>query len=164
MRKASMQLVLVAGLWAISFSQTTTKTMSQTNYPRVVAKVHLSGQTTAIPTTKIFTPKAKGLFRISAYGAMTIPVSENAASWNVSFGWTDEAGPEGPVDLIVMQDWAASPAAFGSCSVAPSGGFTSPGCLLMMRDVAGQPLTYSVSPYNNPGGTYELFITVEQLM
>jgi hypothetical protein len=157
MRKTLLLVLLAAS--ASCFGQS-----SVPLYPRVVAKVSLTGQTAAIPTTTIFTPKANGLYRISAYGAMTTPVSENAASWSVSFGWTDDAGAEGPVDLMVIQDWAAPPLAFGFCSFAPSGGFTSPGCLLVVRDVAGQPLTYSVGTYNNPGGTYELFITVEQLM
>ncbi len=72
---------------------------------------------------------------------------------------------------MAIQEWAAPPASFGYClggspsynegnSTAQSPG----GCLLVVRNVAGNALTYSVGAYNSPGGTYELFITVEQLM
>jgi hypothetical protein len=167
MHKTLSLLLLAASAICVGQSAVANKavTNNAVTYPRVVAKVSLTGQTAVIPTTTIFTPKASGLYRISVYGAMTKPVSENAANWDVSLGWTDDAGAEG-AGLMEIEDWYAPPAAFGAC-VSPFLSTTeqSPaGCVLVARNVAGQPLTYSVGAYNSPGGTYELFITVEQLM
>lgn len=158
MRKTLLLVLLAAA--ASCFGQT-----AGPAYPRVVATVSLTGQTASIPTTTIFTPKKSGLYRVSVYGAMTTPVSENAASWDVFLGWTDDAGAE-VTGFMYIADWWAPPAAYGSCG---AGGFSSAaqngaGCVQVVRNVAGQPLTYAVGTYNNPSGTYELFITVEQLM
>jgi hypothetical protein len=56
-------------LWTKRDKGNTTKD----SYPRIVAKIDLTGQTATIPTTTIVAPKKNGLYRISAYSAITVP-------------------------------------------------------------------------------------------
>ena len=128
-------------------------------FPRVVAQVALTGQTMPIPTTTLFTPKKNGLFRISTYAAMTTPDVGNGARWTVSYGWSDDVGAEGPAQVLALPVGSVPPTAFGEC------GPVNTACPLLVEDIAGVPLTYSVGYFaGNYGGTYELFIIVEQLM
>lgn len=123
--------------------------------PNTVAQVVLKGQTTTIPTTTIFTPQSDGLYRISGYGTTTVPGSQGY--WNVIFGWTDDAGAE-QNSAMPPSDWLLIP-------TNASWGFTGT-LTLVVNANAGMPLTYSVGIYDGSttGSTYELFITVEQLM
>jgi hypothetical protein len=127
----------------------------------IVAQVALTGQTSNVPTTTLFTPVRDGLYRINAYGAMT-EVSNLNAEWNLSAGWQGEVGAE-TSPFLAIYDGSTPPNAFGWCTIGPSQG---PICSIVVRDLAGSPLTYSISGSNNPspGGVYEVFITVEQLM
>jgi hypothetical protein len=132
-------------------------------YPRVVAQVVLKGQTAAIPTTTIFTPKSDGLYRISAYGVTTVPAPGNNGAWEVNFGWTDDAGAE---QNNLSNESEFPPVLNIFAYATPPGGAST--LTFVAEDNAGMPLTYSVAPsqppYQNPTSTYALFITVEQLM
>jgi len=138
-----------------SFGQTTTRgNTTKYSYPRIVAKIHLTGQTSAIPTTTILTPKKNGLFRISAYSSITAPGCNDGGAWDLIFGWADDAGAE-------QTPFLEPPFLLGCGWVPPYDHIT---ITLAVRDNAGMPLTYSVANGDATGSTYELFITIEQLM
>src|SRR5260221_9205778 len=65
----------------------------QAQVPTIVAQVALMEQDAAIPTTILFKPKTSGLYRISAYLAMTMPGTAGRP-WSLIIGWTDDGGPE----------------------------------------------------------------------
>jgi hypothetical protein len=121
-----------------------------------VAKIHLSGQTSTIPTTTMVTPKKNGLYRISAYGAITVPGKGCNEFWNLILGWTDDAGTEQTPILV--------PPLILQCNWAPPGGNIT--IILAVSDEPGMPLTYRVATAGGDpiSSSYELFITVEQLM
>jgi hypothetical protein len=93
----SYQLVVKAG------TASTSAYVAITAAPTIVAKLALLDQTAAIPLTTLFTPTRTGLYRISAYGAMTV-VSPNSASWAVYLGWTDDSGAPPPDAFHVNTD------------------------------------------------------------
>ena len=105
-------------------------------FPCVVASVALTDQTTPAEVP-IFTPTESGLFRISFYFIQ-------GARWILGFDWTDGhrlqsfKWYQGPVNQPI-------------------------GTSLVVRGVAGRPLSYRVRKSQDNQGTYDLFITVEQL-
>jgi hypothetical protein len=140
------------------------------SYPRVVAKVALTGRTAPIPTTTLFTPAKDGLYRISSYGVVTVDIS-TFGQWDVLLNWVDDSGPElcggsnGAQPCALMYMWTDSPLHYG----AGIGGYSyaAPNTTTVVQAKAGVPVTYSVVADANgspTGSTYELFITVEQLM
>ncbi len=139
--------------------------------PVIVAQVSLKGQTAAIPITALFTPPSDGLYRIAAYGVVTVP-SGNFGQWDVQLNWTDDGGSElcsnyQPCLLMLMNSLYANPVESRYGVGIGSYGPFSPNTTSIVQVKAGVPVTYSVVPdaNGNPAGsTYELFITVEQLM
>ena len=94
MHRGVFLLMLLVGACANSFGQSATRAnTTRDSYPRIVAKIHLTGQST-IPTTTILTPKKNGLYRISAYGVITARLNVCSGAWNLVLGWTDDAGAE----------------------------------------------------------------------
>ena len=162
---ATLNPVPAPGSYRLVVKSGTASTFAYVVAPTIVARIALVNQTAAIPTTTLFTPTSDGLYRISAYGAITTPVSPNGANWSVFFGWTDEAGMEGSGEpLVIIADFNTPQNAYGVCTQGANGTQSPAGCVLVVRSLAGKPLTYSVTAEFAAGGTYELFITVEQLM
>jgi hypothetical protein len=172
----TLLLVLLA---ASCFGQNAAKL--PVSYPRVVAKVALTGQTAPIPTTTLFTPAKDGLYRISSYGVVTVP-STSSGLWEVQLNWTDDSGPQGcapyPIDsggpspspcvlLGLYSDGTPGINNYGQGF--GSGYYNPPNTTAVVQAKAGAAITYSVVADPNSGGsptgsTFELFISVEQLM
>jgi hypothetical protein len=126
-------------------------------FPRVVAKVRLTNLTQPIPSTTILNVPRTGLYRVSSYMAMTMPVTNSQDSWCLFLNWTDEVGVESNqfsgllLSNVPPIDYATS----------FYGNFQPP---LPIEAIAGTPITYyTFGPTDGSGGTYELFITVEQV-
>jgi hypothetical protein len=148
MRRATICVLgVVLASWAISFGQDSKET--SVSYPKIVARVNLTGQTKPIATTTLFAPKKDGLFRFSGVMVVTVP-SNQAGTWTTTIGFAPDSGAS-------TQDW------LGANSAAVGGG-ADPSALTV-RSNAGIALTYSVtaSQGNPQGSTYELFFTVERL-
>jgi hypothetical protein len=123
--------------------------------PRVIAKVNLTNQTSAIPTTTLFTAPETGLYRVSGYLTMTTPVIGGSYSWIVPLTWNDDAGTE-----------TAFFAAIGTASVPPQdfagNANGTPDSTFVIRVLAGTPVTF-YSYTGIAGGTYALFMVAERL-
>jgi hypothetical protein len=124
--------------------------------PQIIRRVELTNQTTPIPPTTLFTPTYDGIYRISVY--MTL-VSSNEGTWTYHLHWTDDAGDEetqhnpSPLNLPPRRRRQA----FG---YAPD---TTPGNVLIIEAVAGQPVEYHVDRSGGNGGVYSLYFVVERL-
>jgi hypothetical protein len=161
MRRATLvclAVVVLGSLAAIVGQNSGTKPPVVT-YPRIVGTVSLPGQTEAIPTTTIFTPKNSGLFRISIY-MTTVKPTNYTSVWSYYLGWTDDAGVEQTnYPGVVTLNEGNPPQAWG---VQQSGYLWGP--VLVFQAKAGAPVTYSVTQLGTAdGSTYELFFTIEQL-
>jgi hypothetical protein len=144
-------LLVVLLTWGTSsFGNDSKNRTTDVGYPRIVAKIHLTGQTAPIPTTTVWTPKKSGLFRFSGVMVVTAASSQNG-NWGTTIGFTPLRG--GPTSLLWIE--INSQVVGGGVSAYP----------LTVWDIAGQPLTYEVPVVSgNPQGSkYELFFTVEQL-
>jgi hypothetical protein len=127
-------------------------------FPRVVASVRLTNQTQPIPTTTILNAPRTGLYRVSAYIAQIIPGTGSGA-WPLCLSWTDEAGIE-TNQPSYLTDNSVPPYDYGSFQ-GQTGYMPTPATI---EAIAGTPITYVVTgPTDGSGGTYELFISVEQL-
>jgi hypothetical protein len=134
---------------------------STSTLPKVVAKVAITGRTTAIPTTNLVTPTANGLYRVSAYGVVTSP-NGNTGFWVLNLNWKDNYGsetcyngtPQGTTCslLSINSNWEN----YGEYRWAQNG--------WVIRDNAGAPISFLVIDQGGAAGsTYDLFVTVEQL-
>jgi hypothetical protein len=120
--------------------------------PQVVQRVALIGQTGAIPTTTLFTPSQKGLYRVSVYMTTTnLEGGQGSYSWVLN--WTDDAGAE--IANFYFLSNSPPPTAWGY-----TGGSDSPGGVATIEALGGQPITYSI---NGSGETYSLYMVVERL-
>lgn len=125
--------------------------------PTIVASRAYTGRTTMIPTTTIFTPSVTGLYRFSAYIAMSTP-GTTGCPWDLTAGWTDDAGAELASEILKVSSDAKPPTSYGFGENALTQ-------TVIMRAVVGSPITYNVPATGCSGdnGTYELFMTVERL-
>lgn len=149
MRKQFAMLVLLVAAIPSCFAQTT---------PTIVATVKLTDQTTAIPKTVLFTPTTEGTFRLSVYMVTTVPATNgSAAEWVTSLNWTDDASYWFYSDASTVAAGRRTNSIF--CCKPGSNPLT-------FSAKGGMPITYAVSSRSgNPSGsTYEVFITLEQLM
>jgi hypothetical protein len=60
----------------------------------IVASVQLTNLTSSLPQTTLFTPSQNGLYRVSPYMVITVPVSTGLGSWQFYLNWADDAGQE----------------------------------------------------------------------
>lgn len=147
---------------------TTTAYVTVPASPVIVAQVSLKGQTNPIATTTLFTPQRDGLYRISSYGVVTVPNS-TFGQWDVQLNWTDDSGSELCSDYQacnLMEMWSDPVEEHFGGTTGLQGHFP-PNTITVVQVKAGVPVTYSVvaDANGNPtGSTYELFITVEQLI
>jgi hypothetical protein len=141
----------------MAFAALTTLSFAQT-FPTVVASVKLTGQTTTIPQTVLFTPTTDGMFRINAYMVTTVPKTDGTKPfWSLALQWTDDA-----------HNWL-----FVDAVATPAYQITNSNIFLRTNDWpltfwvrAGTPIIYAVQSTGGSalGSTYELFATLEQLM
>src|ERR1700735_3987191 len=59
--------------------------------PCIVASTSLTGQTTPLPLTTIYTPPASGVFRVSTYLSVS-KAHSSGVTWSLTLGWTDDNG------------------------------------------------------------------------
>jgi hypothetical protein len=127
-------------------------------FPRVVASVRLTNLTTPISITRILNAPRTGLYRVSSYTAMTT-TGNPVSGWTLYLGWTDEAGTETST-LGLLEADQIPPTDYGLFQGGV--GYLPPP--VPIEAIAGTPITYVVAgPTDGSGGTYELFISVEQL-
>lgn len=157
MYKVRYLFTLLLLLLAISNTKFAGASPPARHSPEIVASVELTGQTTAIPSTTLFTPKTDGLYRISAY--MTLTAVGTGNPWNLVLTWTDDAGVETNLSVISLFSDSVPPHAWGGVPAVPP---TNPP--FIVRANAGQPVSFSTTNINATNGTYELFLTVERLM
>jgi hypothetical protein len=144
-----MVILFLFGLSISGFAQKTKNTTSScTAFPCVVATISVVNQSTNVTQAPIYTPTEDGTFRINAYMS-TSPDDNVSAYWKVVFAWTDELGLK-----------------FGGILTPHQNAYYP--MTIVVNDVAGQPLAYSVRPHSGNGGggshmTYDLTIVVEQL-
>jgi len=87
MRNATICLLVVLLGATSSVGQSAT---TRGHYPQVVAKVHLTGQTAAIPPTTLVNPKKDGFYRVSVYIASTY-IGYDGQKFGLTMTWTDDA-------------------------------------------------------------------------
>lgn len=149
-------LLLLATFAITSASKSVGSSPATLTSPVIVGQLALN-RTAPIPTTTFFNVGSSGLYRISAYLAMKVTAS-GGCPWNFDLGWTDDAGAEGPQQILQLSEGAHPP---DSYSFGPTAGYQQ---TLIVRAVAGTAVTYSVNDTGCPaGGTYELFATAERL-
>jgi hypothetical protein len=147
---------------AVLFGAAIASTNSPSSFPRVVAKVAITGRTSAIPATTLLTPASNALYRVSAYGVVTVP-NGNTAFWHLKLNWTDDYGSENCYNgtqqgtsctlLKINSNWEN----FGQYRWGQQGAW-------VVRANAGTPLSYSMADVGGAtGSTYDLFLTVEQI-
>lgn len=119
---------------------------SAADTPHIVAKFELLNQTGPIPTTTVFTPKHWGTFQISTIIVQT--VASGNGFWNEAFTWTDGGGTQ-----TVVLNSSGNTDLRGSTSK-----------VFALRMNRGKPLRVGTSTVDLPGGQYNLWVVVEQLM
>ena len=154
MYKASCVAALLLGTFALtSGSKPADASASGLPSPVIVARASLVNHTAALPQTTIFTPTQTGVYRVSAYIAMT--TASSTGFWTFEFCWTDEGGTN--LAQMLNLDSTRVPAYGTDPSGNPVGSFT-------FRAIAGQPVSYDVTDGGTgAGGTYEVFFTIERL-
>jgi hypothetical protein len=159
MNKFAVLAASLVASFALAFAVYSAENRPNTSgFPRVVASVRLTNQTQQIPTTTILNAPRTGLYRVSTYMAMTTPGLAQA-NWELNLSWTDEAGVESNLytELGAKQ---IPPSDYAYPRFVP--GITPPS--LQIEAIAGTPINYVVGGSTfGDGGTYELFISVEQL-
>jgi len=111
--------------------------------PQVVAKLALTGQTTSLPLTTVYTPTVDGDYQIAAYITQSNIASGYASA---ELSWTDECG--------LVGHWSLGSGVDGSGTQTAN-----------PRVPAGSSIQVKTT-YNSGNGTppsYDLFVTVTQL-
>lgn len=142
MRKSTLFVLLLAVL-------SITASISQAQLtPIIVARVNKPSQTAPIGTTTIYTPIASGMFRMSVYMELAIADPSSFSSWSMGANWTDDVEGVGTGGLIVLAN-------SGMSSLSGS---------VLIRAVAGTPITYFVDLGGAPDNSaYSLYIVLERL-
>jgi hypothetical protein len=159
MNKFAVLAASLVASFALAFAVYSAESNPNTSrYPNLVASIRLTNQTQAIPTTLILNAPRTGLYRVSTYMALTEPGSGSNPIWALGISWTDEAGVENGCMAEIL-GYQVPPGDYGS----QEGGVT-PQEAIPVEAITGTPITYSVTRTDSgTGGTYELFITVEEL-
>jgi|ERR1022692_1218147 hypothetical protein len=141
MRRTCYLLVMLFLSWTSSFGQSAPKLTS----PRIVATFQRLGQTGPIDPVTIYTPRQWGTFQISIIIVETVAGGDGY--WNPKCFWKDGGGPEESNIILLGTTQRGS----GSLVFAA-------------RVKAKTPLTFSTTVVNSPGGKYNVWVVVEQLM
>ena len=125
--------------------------------PQIVAKAKLTGQTSAIPTTTIFTPEQTGLYRLSVYATLTRTDPSSQSIWNLDVGFTDDAGTFSLNSVLYANGDSFGPFQYEGIVILG-------GTVLPLEAKAGTPITYSVVQSGGPDNSaYSLYYTLERL-
>lgn len=106
----------------------------------LVEYVELADQSGAISETTVFTPAEAGIYRLSVY----LEYSEPGNPYGPNFYWTDSSG-----------NVNTNPQTIGNTGQA----FAS----FIIHSVAGEPISFSTSPLNEAGASYNVHIIIEKL-
>jgi hypothetical protein len=139
MKRCIVLLALLIG------SSIGTSAQTCATFPCVVASVSLTDQVNGITATPIFTPPARGVFRISAYLSVAKADQKPNALWNLEFLWTD--------------DQRARQTSYN----IGAGISNSQNAIWVVQSVGGVPLLFKTRSMDGRV-PYNLFIVVEQLM
>jgi hypothetical protein len=140
MKRVVSLLLLLVALCGLSFAQ------GRSDFPVVVARVKLVGQTQAIPPTTIFTPKSTGLFKISMVVVETV-AGHSGGYWDIGLVWTGIVEPDSIGGTL------------GTASVHEGNLESLPSTLL-----AGKPVTLRVDAHDDVrDARYDIFIVIERL-
>jgi hypothetical protein len=116
--------------------------------PVIIKRVFLENQTTSPGAVTLFTPTSSGLYRVTAYADFT-PANSGVLCTIVA--WSDEAGAQ------------AATINFGANGCALGGSNGAGGGSSIVHALAHQPVSLTVFLEDGFNGTYNLFVTVEQL-
>ena len=135
--KYCLAVLILLGLSVSGFAQ-----LQCTAFPCTIASVSLTDQTVPVSATPLVTPTTSGLFRVTFYFESS---AIQGSVWGLSFKYTDDLATRSTAV------WQAHPGQWANFAY-------------VFRDVAGQPITYTVAQLKSgAGANYDLFITVEQL-
>src|SRR5260370_36647399 len=109
---------LLATFAFMSASKSTGAAPTSLTSPVIVGQVAVADNV-PIATTTFFTAQTTGLYRISAYLAMR-KTGNTGCPWNLALGWTDDAGAEGPQQILQVSDKQKPPNAY---SFGPTAGY-----------------------------------------
>jgi len=124
--------------------------------PTIVAKQKLVNRIEPIPTTTIFTPAHDGVYRLSAYCAITQAIPNSQSVWRMEFAWTDDAGVESP--QLLYQGYPSVLGPFYDASNVQGG------LVMIIEAKAGTPITYDMRLVGPPDGSaYSLYYVLEQI-
>lgn len=147
-KAACCLLVLLLGSWTASFGQSAKVqgTAKGDSAARVVARFKLLAQTGPVSPTVVFTPTAWGMYRIST--VMVLTAEGGNGDWYGNFAWADGGGNEQllKIDLTTKPGFSR---------------YTS--WIFAARMKPGTPLTFSVTPFDSPGGKYNVWVVVERM-
>ena len=139
-----MKRLTISVLLLLLTSCLTSVAQSRSDFPVVVKRFKLTGQTQRIPTTTIFTPRATGMFRVSLVGVET--VAANNGAWDIFVDWKG---------LVSVASTSVHLRTLLLNEVATSATFTA---------VAGTPIHVSSFKVQKVGGSsYDVFIVIERL-
>jgi hypothetical protein len=150
-KSLSAGVLLLASIALTSVGVLSGSTPAGPPSPKIIAAKSWTGVSTPIPSTTLFTATTTGLYRISLYQAITTP-GTSFCYWQSSLGWTDDVGVESGGGTGVFN--SAGPPNASSSST------------FVLRAVAGTAVTYSTSTTSGctgDSGTYEFFLTAEEL-
>jgi hypothetical protein len=126
--------------------------------PVIIVKRGLVNQTAPISNKTIFKSSHDGVYRLSAYAAVTTPGANNALTWEYSVAWTDDAGPESAPNLYY--GFGSNAGQFlNSLSSTPLAGMVT-----TFEAKAGTAIMYTMSQVGTyDGSAYSLYYVLEEI-
>jgi hypothetical protein len=141
-RKPTLFFLLVLLGSVASYGQAPAK--HKPTFPQIVARFERLNQTGPISPTTIFTPTHCGTFQVSIVMVQT--VAGGNGIWFGTFNWTDGSGSDSTnLQLDTFQRQSAN-------------------SVFAARVKAGTPFSFQITESNTPGGKYNVWIVVQQLM
>jgi hypothetical protein len=156
-KSISVLAVILAIIAFVSGSKPIDASPIGTATPVIVARGKLLNQTAPIPVTTLFTPSARGLYRLSVYGTTTKADPTSTSGYNYNLFWTDISGASNYyLDAIASFDSFAGNWNQTCCAV-PTG-------MEVFQAEEGTAVTYQVTQSGPPDkAIYSLYWTVERL-
>jgi hypothetical protein len=149
MRRVTFFLLLMV-LYSWVGSAGSELTVKGLQYPRIVARFHRFGQTSAIPPTPIYTPSRWGIFSVSTVMVLATSNGQDGG-WLGNLAYTNGSG---------AGNASAPPYILG---MLQNPGGIAQGITVVVQE-PNRPLTFSTSSQGNISGSkYNVFIVVEQI-
>lgn len=133
--------------------------------PVIVAQLSLTGQTSPISSTVLYTPAVDGNYVVSGYAMVNPTVSGPNGALQVGIGWTDEFNTYPTPDFGVNGGFSfpnGKSSNDGSVGNPPGSGALG----VFVHVKGGAPIKYNTlwflgtTGHPIPAGSYDLFITV----